>query len=199
MTDPIGGLAMLLQTIEDGKGLRFFKNEDDEICVSLVRQEDLVELAKDQTKIHIICMMMRVGVDFFFNHLEYTYFPPLTPENDEYDYCVFKWNNLMWSICSIPLEKKPLAEESAKEAKMKLADGIPFMAGPVVAATRPERLEDLEVDWFPLNGETVFTLENTKDSDVSVYDGKGAEQDLQAEYDYKLTKLYESKNVSRGW
>jgi len=202
MEDPLyvdtEAIAMLLKKINNGNGIRFVKDANHETRVSLVAEEQLVELGNDATKLHVVCIMMRTGAEYFYNHLEYTYFPPMTPTNDEYDYYMFKWQNIIWVICSIPIEKKNLAEQSAKEAKMKLADGIPFMAGPAVAATRPDAFEEHgEIDglaWFPMNGDTVFTLENASDGDVTIYDGKGAEQDLQAEYDFKLNKLYEEKH-----
>ena len=197
-------VAAVLHTLKDGTGLRFIKNEENETCISLVQEKHLVELSKDSTKLHVVSMMMRTGAEFFYNHLEYTYFPPMTPENDEYDYLMFKWHSLIWVICSIPIEKKPFAEASANEAKMRLADGIPIMVGPApvaaVAALRPEKAdEELSemVDWFPLNSPTTFALENTKEGDISVYEGKGAQQDLQAEYDYKLGKLYDEKGRPR--
>jgi hypothetical protein len=208
-TDPIhitkDMVGDLIATMPDNAGLRFIKDENHDTRIGLVKLHELADLSQDTSKLFVVSMMMRTGAEYFFNHLEYTYFPPLTPENDEYDYLTFKWSGILWSICSIPIEKREFAENSAEEAKMKLANGVPFMIGPEacrgIGATRPDHFEGLGIteelskemstNWFPLNGETVFTLENTKKGDVNVYDGKGAEQDLQAEYDYKLRQLHD--------
>jgi hypothetical protein len=209
MDDPLQGLTpdeleMFMKAMPEGCIVKFDKDANFETIISGGKIEDRIhEWAEMEGFIHIVGMGMRIGTDYFCNHLEENYFPPMTPANDEYGFAVVQWNNLKWFICTIPADKMPCAKESAAAANLKIQDAVPFMVGPIVASTRPEHLDDEakekfggDLDWFPLNTSATYTLEGTKES--RVYDGPGARQDLSVETELKRQQLYKKKRDERG-
>jgi hypothetical protein len=192
-------LETLMQAMPEGFIVKFDKDANFETRISGYNIEDRIhEWAEMEGFIHIVGMGMRIGTDYFCNYLEETFFPPMTPANDEYGFAVAQWNGLKWFICTIPADKKHCAEEAAAAAGLKIQDAVPFMAGPIVASTRPEHLDDEarekfgELDWFPLNTPATYTLEGQKGS--AVYDGPAARQDLTVETELKRQQLYEKKD-----
>jgi hypothetical protein len=156
--------------------------------------KDLLQLNQSKELLHIVSLVQRTGAAYFFNYLEKTYFSPNTPANDEYHYVIFKWKKLLWAICSIPIEKENFAEESAKEAKMKLQKTVPFVAGQnnllVVASCTQDKpirelVENENIEWFPVNV-NVRTLENESGSPIYQPGGK---QDAEIEEKIRLQKL----------
>jgi len=205
--DPLLGitpdeLEALMAAMPEGLLVKFDKDENFETRISGFKIEDHIhKWAEMEGFIHIVGLGMRIGTDYFCNYLEETFFPPMTPANDEYGFAVAQWNGLKWFICTIPADKKHCAEEAAKAADLKMQDAVPFMAGPIVASTRLEHLSDDEkekwgeIDWFPLNTPSTYTLEGQSGS--KVYDGPGARQDLTVETELKRQKLYEKKHGPR--
>lgn len=111
----------------------------------------LIELGKDTSKLHLIVDMQRIGASLFNVKMEYTHFPPRSDKNKLFDMCMLKWptkDDFLWSVASIPIEYRSIAEELAKECGLRLADGIPTIFNQDGAYQ------------FPLTGSTVFTLEN---------------------------------------
>jgi len=113
----------------------------------------LIAQGKDTSKLHLIVDMNRIGGKLFNVKMEYTYFAPRSGKNYLYEMVLMKWPDpsfapFMWSICSFPISFRPQAEALAKECGLRLANGIPtiFMGD--------------GAHHFPLDGETVFTLEN---------------------------------------
>ena len=112
----------------------------------------LTKKGEDNNKLHLISQMGRHGVSLFMVKMEYAYFPPRTAKNDLFEMVLLEWpekNSLHWSIASFPIEFRAEAEKFAKECGLKFADGIPTLFGP-----------DESIKQFPLDGKTVFTLEN---------------------------------------
>lgn len=184
-------LIQLIRELKENQGLRFDK-EGTKLLATTIQLQEILDLAQDDKKFHIISMMNRVGSEFFFHYLERTYFPPDTDQNNQYEYRILLWSQLVWAIATIPIELKQYAYESAKKTKMRLADGIPFTGGPLVANARPECVKELPVKWFPLNSKTAFALENQKD-DIA-YEGRGGEQEARASELLNLRKLYREKS-----
>lgn len=194
--------------LKDNHGMRFEKVGYDIVAMK-VNLDEMLELAKDQTKAHAIVQADRPGGEFFAQYLEQTHFTPDTPANQEYEYRLFRWEKMMYSIMSIPVEKKHLFAEAAKESKLKVQDAIPLTFGMVRASTRPDRFDDRwwggktppeeeynevkkDLKWFPLDSPTTCTLES---DDELAYKGPGGHHDLHTEFNYKLKTLLEERGI----
>lgn len=123
-----------------------------EVPFGLVKRSNdaLIEQGKDTSNLHLILDMSRVGGNLFSVRMEYTYFAPRSGQNKYFNMVLMKWprNGMMWAILSFPIEYRPQAEIVAQECGLKIANGVPHVFDMDGAHT------------FPLDGETVFTLEN---------------------------------------
>jgi hypothetical protein len=181
------------------KGVKLDKDENGSgnMKVSIFTDEELVAISKDESLFHIIGMWTRPWVGYYCNYLEYEHFLPETPENQEFQFRVFKWKDILWAIVSIPINKKNLAYEAATASHLRLADGVPLMMGSdvvkLLGSTREDKQSKDLGEFFPLNCERAFTLENQKD-DVT-YDGPGGMQDAKASEKFALHKLWGKHGV----
>jgi hypothetical protein len=185
-SDQIGDI---LDAIPENHGILFTKKDADMLLWG-IKPEALNNVPKDY--IHCVGLATRPFVKYFCTYLEHVHFTPGEPINDEYQFRMIRWQGLVWTVCSIPLSKKHLCYEVAKEAKLKLANGIPFKTGIILGARRPELTKTIPselIKWFPINGENVFTLENLDGNPI--YEGMGGKQDVEAEENLKLQKLRE--------
>jgi hypothetical protein len=189
----------ILRIMPEGKGIKLDKDKkgSGNLEIALLVTENLVDLSKNESLFHIIGMWARPWVGYFCNHLEYEYFEPETPANQEFEFRIFKWKNILWAVVSIPISKKDLAYETAEVSHVRLANGVPVMAGGdrlrMLAATRDDGgLKGLG-EFFPLNCERAFTLENQK-NDV-VYEGPGGRQDAKASENLALHNLWGKHGV----
>lgn len=135
-----------------------------------ISEEAVKKLGQDTSKLHLIFLLTRPGVRLFVTKMEYTYFAPRSGKNNLFDMILSRWPpgmEMMYGICSFPIEYRPQAEALISECGLRLADGIPHMFG------------DGTVHEFPLDGETVFTLENM--SGHSVYENQDEEALREAE------------------
>lgn len=116
----------------------------------------LIEQGKDTSNLHLILDMSRIGGNLFSVRLEYTYFAPRSGRNGLFNMVLMKWprNGMMWAILSFPIEYRPQAEALAKECGLRIANGVPHVFDGDGAHT------------FPIDGETVFTLENIHNHQV---------------------------------
>lgn len=133
----------------------------------------LIAQGKDTSKLHLIVDMNRIGARLFNTRMEYTYFAPRSGKNYLFEMVLIKWprpDMFMWSICSFPIEYRPQAEALAKECGLRLANGIPTI------------FDQDGAHHFPLDGETVFTLENVAGHKVYNND-EATKKQLQAEED----------------
>jgi len=159
-------IGKVVDALSEGTGVFLEKQYDGNLRITKCGAQSFVELGKNENLFHCVGMEMRAGVSYFCNYLENHFFPPETPENDEMQYRLLKWNKILWHVVSVPLNKKQFCLNAAKEARLKLQDAIPFVVGPVVASTRclegkmAEMRKDGHLKVFPLDGPTVFTLEN---------------------------------------
>lgn len=111
---------------------------------------------KDTSNLHLILDMTRIGGNLFGVRMEYTYFAPRSGRNGLFQMVLMKWpaQGMMWAVLSFPIEYKPQAEAVANECGLRLADGVPHVFDHSGAHT------------FPLEGDTVFTLENIHNHQV---------------------------------
>ena len=161
------GFIDLLKNIPEGTGLYQVMLGGDNV-ISKFSIDDLIKLGKDESLFHIIISMARKGGAEFAHRLEFGSFPPNTELSNQMQFRWFKWKfPYPWNIISIPIEKREAAEKAAEESGMRIADGIPFLVGPMMASHRPEKLKDIkDINWFPMNGTTVYTLEGNKPSEI---------------------------------
>lgn len=106
---------------------------------------------KDTSKLHLIVDMNRIGSNLFITKMEYTHFAPRSGKNFLFDLSLLRWpdsQSFLWSISSFPIEYREKAEALAKECGLRLADGIPTL------------FDEVGAHQFPLDGPTVYTLEN---------------------------------------
>lgn len=113
--------------------------------------EEFASLSKDKSRFFIVVMSMRPNTRVWSMDLEYTHYVPDTPRNDLFSFYQSKWQDIHWSVISIPIEDRHLAEEMASKHNLRIADGIPVILG----GEKPEA--------FPLKGDNVFTIENTNE------------------------------------
>jgi len=119
--------------------------------------ESLVVQGRDTSKLHLIVDMSRIGAGLFNVKMEYTYFAPRSGRNYLFEMVMMRWpdaNTFLWAIASFPIEYRPQAEAMAKECGLRLADGIPTI------------FDHKGAHQFPLEGPTVFTLENVNGHQV---------------------------------
>lgn len=200
---PPEALGEIVSRLTPGYGIRFDKEPDYNLRIERFGQADLVKLNEDDSLCHVISQHDRPGAEFYFQYLEQTYFTPDTPRSQFYDFRVYRWTKwppLLWSICSIPLDKKEALEEAAEQARMRLADGIPFICGPVVAAIRPAKLDEPwmkeNATFFPLQNDNTYTLENVKGS---VAYEPGGKHDVKMEATNRTRMLLEKLYGPEAW
>lgn len=123
---------------------------------------EVQQRASDQSKIHLICLANRPSLNYFMTKLEYTYFPPRTPKNAEFDLTFIKWpdeaEGMLWTMISVPAESLDIVKKTLEEAKMKIANGVP-----ILFTGKGEQ-------WFPIRGSNVFSLENSTDHPIYARD-----------------------------
>ena len=127
--------------------------------------EEKIQAFVNNTRfVHFLCLIIprRPGVLLFSVKLEYSYFPPNTQKNEEYRLHMINWEDMTWSMISIPEEYSHMAHGVADEVGVRIADGIPH--------TSTDGLKTLRA--FPIKGNNVFTIENVKESEVYVNDSK---------------------------
>lgn len=117
----------------------------------------LRELKQRKGVVHLVGMMDRPGAKAFMHALEYTYFPPNTKRNTEFEMLVVRWMDMFWFIITIPKKCEKFAHRSAERTGMVLRyDRIPLV------------LADSNEYPFPFVTDTdnMFMLENAPDSPV---------------------------------
>jgi hypothetical protein len=118
--------------------------------------EEIQNLAKNERFVHFAGSVIppRPGVRLFAAKLEYSYFEPGTPRNDEFILHVINWQGMSWAVVSIPREYMEAAKKIAAEVGLRIADGVPHLI--VGGQTHP----------FPMNTENVFALENVPGHEI---------------------------------
>lgn len=126
-----------------------------------ITNEMLQRMADDPDWFHVVCMMVRPGCYLFMRKLELEHYRPATPRNNLFYVTQIKWQEMEWTVISIPLKERHLADQVAKECGMAFEDGIPHVIGGPLGVAR-----------FPMNSERVFSLRNSANS--IVYNGMAA-------------------------
>lgn len=209
-----------IKAMPDDRGLLFDKAGYD-IITRPIDLDDIQKLNDLEGACHAICFASRPGNEPFHHYLEQKYFEPDTPANHQYQFRIFKWEGMHYTIATIPLDKKSLLFEAALYAGFKVQDGaIPFAVdGPVSiraslnpnksgsqdANTLIKEMTDLpgqhgvelfgEPKWFPLNCATASTIETAKNDDP-LYGGPGGLQDAFHEADVKLKQILEASGLN---
>lgn len=155
------------------------------IKVLRIKMNDMLELDRDESQFHVICLGQRNLATTFMEHLEHTYFPPMSDINDEFSFRLFKWEDLDWVICSVPIAKANTCYLAASAVGCRLANGVPHIIGIAntgkgVVNTReslegelPFGLKGVTETVFPLNNERTFTLEPDHQRPGPVLGGMG--------------------------
>lgn len=136
-----------------------------------------IEIYFDPEWIHYTASISppRPSLGLFSATLEFQFFSPGTPENENYKILTTGWlHDSVWMTISIPTAKKHLAEAVAKHVGLRILETIPvacikFPAFATVGMEAWEQLQDVDPKWepFPLHkGINMFCLENTKDHPV---------------------------------
>ena len=150
-----------------------------------VTDEEVQKFAKNEKFIHFAGMIMpaRPGVRLFAVKLEYFHFEPGTPKNDEFILHVINWQGTSWAVTSIPKEYMELARNIAAEVGLRIADGVPHLM--IVG----------QVCKFPMDSESVFTLENVPGHAVYKND-QNIEVDLLTQEDSVIEEIVEKHRSS---
>jgi len=113
----------------------------------------LQRLEKSGEYIHYLGLInpRKPGVRILCLSVEYQYFPPGTPKNNDYFYTMLTWEGMVWSVLSLMPEFDGIVKKKAGEHGLQVVDGVPHFRD----------------SSFPLCGENVFTLESTKDQELS--------------------------------
>lgn len=133
-----------------------------------------IQQGKDTSKLHLIVDTSRIGAGLFNVKMEYTYFAPRSGKNYLFEMVMMRWpdaNSFLWTIASFPIEFRPQAEALAKECGLRFADGIPTV------------LNEDGAHQFPLEGPTVYTLENISGHQVYSNDRAKIESLKKEEHD----------------
>jgi hypothetical protein len=153
----------------------FSKDKDRVVPETL---DDLRRVTADPDILHIVTFAGRPGALWFTAKLEHDHFPPATPKNEAFNIRFINWpvkDGQLWCVISIPLTKRSLADQVAKETGMRIANGVPRLFNPLpdcpnmiaVCAVRDDpRLGIKFVESFPMDNERVWTLENDKNSEM---------------------------------
>ena len=137
-----------------------------------------IRIGDNRSKLNLVGMMMRPGVVQFSSTLEYTYFHPDTDVESEFEMRYFNWQDILFMIITIPMEKREFADKAAKECGINISDGVPhiFSVG--------------KAESFPLDGDNTMTLENVHGHPV--YNNNPAEmQDMAIDEKQVLRKHWE--------
>jgi hypothetical protein len=123
--------------------------------------EEIIEKTNDESKVHFVAMIERIGVNGFLTEVEYTYFRPDTPMQEKFELAVMKWPFddpaffMLWMIASIPVEFTETATKLLFKHGLKVCGSKDPGQQYTCIVFGPNGPES-----FPLRGKTVLHLEN---------------------------------------
>jgi hypothetical protein len=167
-------ITEVIKAMGNNCGIFYTIRNDHTLDLNRITDQDLKILCDRKDLVHTVCWSDRPNSALFVNTLEYKYFPPGTPANDLFEYRMFKWNDMLWLISSIPLDKKDVLFQAAKDANVKLLEGFPC----IIDKDGPHS--------FPMHSDNVYSTENVSGSD----DGPGGEQDEEIAETFKIKQLF---------
>lgn len=120
--------------------------------VSALSKDDLL---KYPDSYHVACFLERPGLQDFLKHIEFTYYPPGTEENDLYDIRLVAWpvgggQKPLYVVFSFPKIDLPKISEDARKFGLLIRDRcIPVrmaIAGlesrfPILGSLKPENVQ----------------------------------------------------------
>lgn len=121
--------------------------------------------ANDERLLHFVGMKDRPGVHLFGQGLEYRYFPPETPRNEQFHLHGALWEELEWMIFTIPAKVSRFGDRVAAEVGLAIRHGYPATLevpeNVLVHATSVSGIMDKarNAKRFPIHGKNVRTLE----------------------------------------
>jgi len=154
-------LASTLGSLPNNHGFWYKEIREEWTKVFKINPGMLEKLNDDLAWFHVVTMFQRPGACEFAQHLEFTHYPPHTPANDNFHYRVFKWEDLLWAILSVPVADANKAYVAASINNLRLVDGPPRMfemdGVHGIGSTRREITPHDKI--FPLNNQQTFSLE----------------------------------------
>ena len=144
--------------------------------------EEVRRLGSNLGCVHLIGLLERPCVGLFAVRLEHRHYPPGTLANDLFEMRLVKWEDMVWSVVTIPTGGRPDAAAIADGVGLRFADGVPtvFAAHPGGPTIRVGGLvlPETSISRFPLDSPTAWTLEQRPDSEL--YRIAGGRRDLHA-------------------
>lgn len=126
----------------------------------------------------------RLGVMMFQTALEFFHYDPRTPKNHEYQIAYLKWEEMVFTITSIPTVDIDFAMVLAEKCYLRIANGI------------PTSISD-SIKQFPIAAPNVKTLENKKDHPI----GNPFDKDAHQLEEFIATKImdFEITELPSDW
>jgi hypothetical protein len=173
---PEGTLAEVLKDLPNERGIFLDTHKGNFLYLKKLNAETMAEWNKDESWFNVVCMASRSIFGDFSMHIEETYFPPATPQNDDYKLGWYRWQDIVFAIIRVPIDKRHLLFIGASDKGMRLADGVPHMisggfAGSVMSPPRDAKPGSFaeflssygipadSVATFPLQNKLTYTLE----------------------------------------
>jgi len=125
-------------------------NDSDGLGIVKEEWDTLYKLSQDSSYRHVLTLCSRPGSSYFARYLELTYFHPDKPElNNLFDQRFFRWNDLHFTILTVPASFDHVLHETATVVGVRLVDrALPVLIG----GGKIERL--------PLHDSYLYTMEN---------------------------------------
>lgn len=148
---PAERVIELVEALDEGHALRLLIR-DASLCAQAVPPETLRGYLGDGRFIGTFCDMRRPGHGYFAKYLEWTHFPPGSPQEPLLVVMFVRWQDMAWGIHSVPRRwtdaagypwrGEPMLRDAIAAARLRaVAPGwTPAMAGPGVGlaeGTRP--------------------------------------------------------------
>lgn len=110
---------------------------------------DFLKFVTESDKNHIIGMVDRPGVTCFFGFIEYNWYPPGSIRSNLLVMNVVRWQDIYWTVGSVPNDKMGAIRQLASFLRLHLSDGIPTIleGGPLNPHGRVSH--GLNADYFP--------------------------------------------------
>lgn len=150
-----------LINLQEGKCLRIDNSpcNNEDYIITEEGLKDLHILGNNLVMFHLIILTNRVASEKFLEEVENTHFPPLSAANDQFVMRWVKWNDLLWTITTVPMESAQCFYEIAPKYQFTINEGSPQMLGSGVNMTYQSEVAGISSSCFPLVGPNVYTLE----------------------------------------
>jgi hypothetical protein len=165
-------LSEVVSALPNDQGICLDVWETKHFCkVIKLNARRMAEWNADESKFHVVCMAIREIMCDYSQHIEKTYFPPMTEQNHDFKFSYYRWEDVVFIILTVPIDKRHLMFIGASDLNMRLADGVPHIIScgkahnlgnwrkelpPVV---RGMGIDPSQITTFPLNSDRTYTLE----------------------------------------